>query len=123
MSVWAERCTGTSPAARWRFSASQATSKAECSLLPKARQSLEVTQKAYSAEKADFMDLVDAQETLLHFRLSRERSLADRAITLAKIEEITGRELPHAEENKADTGGAEEPVDQGGDGQAALPAE
>ncbi len=67
------------------------------SLLPKARQSLEVTQKAYSAEKADFMDLIDAQRTLLRFRLSRERALADRAVKLAEIEEIVGGELSRGE--------------------------
>lgn len=66
------------------------------SLLPKARQSLEVTQKAYSAGKAGFIDLVDAQRTLLDFRLARERALADRAEKLAEIEEIVGTELPRA---------------------------
>ncbi len=64
------------------------------SLLPKARQSLEVTQKAYSTDKVDFMDLIDAQRTLLSFRLARERALADRAVKLAEIEEIVGGELP-----------------------------
>jgi outer membrane protein TolC len=60
------------------------------SLLPKARQSLEVTQKAYSTEKAGFIDLIEAQRTLIRFRLARQRALADRAVKLAEIEEITG---------------------------------
>jgi len=64
------------------------------SLLPKARQSLEVTQKAYSTEKAGFLDLIEAQRTLLRFRLARQRALADRAERLAEIEEIIGGELP-----------------------------
>jgi len=64
------------------------------SLLPKAHQSLEVTQKAYSAGKAGFIDLVDAQRTLLDFRLAREQAVADRAVRLAEIEEIAGVELP-----------------------------
>ncbi len=71
------------------------------SLLPKAQQSFEVTQKAYAADKADFLDLIDTQRTLLQFRLSRERALADRAQRLAEIEELTGQELPREGEDSA----------------------
>lgn len=69
------------------------------SLLPKAQQSLEVTQKAYATDKADFLDLIDTQRTLLQFRLSHQRALADRAQRLAEIEEITGQELPREGED------------------------
>jgi len=65
------------------------------SLLPKARQSLEVTQKAYTADKADFLDLIDTQRTLLQFRLSHQRALANKAQRLAEIEELIGKEIPH----------------------------
>ena len=73
------------------------------SLLPKARQSLEVTQKAYAADKSDFLDLIDTQRTLLQFRLSHQRALADKAQRLAEIEEFIGKEIPHlGEELKGD---------------------
>jgi len=84
------------------------------SLLPKARQSLEVTQRAYSAEKAGFIDLIDAQRTLLRFRLARERALADRATKLAEIEEIIGGELPR---------GVEQAIHEGEDAGETLPLE
>ena len=40
-----------------------------------------------------FLDLVDAQRTLLEFELAKERALADRATTRANLEKIIGREL------------------------------
>ena len=43
------------------------------SLLPKARQSLAVSQRAFEAGNAGFLDLVDAQRMLLELELSLER--------------------------------------------------
>jgi outer membrane protein TolC len=63
-------------------------------LLPKAAQSLQVTRQAFSAARADFLDLIDAQRTLLEFQLSYERALADREQRLAKIEMLIGRTIP-----------------------------
>jgi outer membrane protein TolC len=63
-------------------------------LVPKANQSFEVTQQAYEAGTADFLDLIDAQRVLLDFRLSFERALANRAQKLAEIEMLVGREVP-----------------------------
>lgn len=62
-------------------------------LIPKAEQSLNVTQQAFEAVKADFLDLIDAQRTLLQFRLSYERALANRAQRLAEIEMLVGKEV------------------------------
>ena len=63
-------------------------------LLPKAGQSLEVTRQAFESGQVNFLDLVDAQRVLLEFRLSLERSLADRAQSLAELERLSGGELP-----------------------------
>jgi len=68
------------------------------SLLPKAEQSLQATQRAFEADRADFLDLIEAQRTLLEFKLSCERALADRAQRLAELEMLAGREIPRSDE-------------------------
>lgn len=60
-------------------------------LLPKARQSLKVTQAAFRAGRAAFADLIDAQRVLLEFELSAERARTDAARHLAEIEMLVGR--------------------------------
>jgi outer membrane protein TolC len=62
-------------------------------LIPKAEQSLGVNQKAFAAGNADFLDLIDAQQTLLEYRLAFERASSDRAISTALIESLVGKEL------------------------------
>lgn len=59
-------------------------------LLPRARQSLEVTEDSFTTGGADFLDLIDAQRTLLEFELAYERALVDRATMRAKLEQIVG---------------------------------
>jgi outer membrane protein TolC len=66
-------------------------------LIPKANQSLKVTQQAYEAGSADFLDLIDAQRVLLEFELSYERALTNRAQRLAEIEMLVGADVPRAE--------------------------
>lgn len=63
-------------------------------LVPRATESLKVTERAFVAGKADFGDLVDAQRVLLELQLTRERALADRAIRLATLERMVARPLP-----------------------------
>ena len=63
-------------------------------LLPKAHQALKVTETSFRHETATFLDLVDAQRTLLDFQLSYERALADHAQRMAELEMLIGRELP-----------------------------
>jgi outer membrane protein, heavy metal efflux system len=68
-------------------------------LIPMARQSLQVAETAYRAAngQADFLDLIDAQRVLIEFELARERALADHLQRRAQIERLTGRparELP-----------------------------
>ena len=62
-------------------------------LLPKAEQSVRVTEFAFTADKATFLDLIDSQRILLGFQLEHKRALADRAQRLAEIEMLTGGEM------------------------------
>ena len=59
-------------------------------LIPKATESLSVTESSFRAGKGTFSDLIDAQRILLEFKLSLERSLTDKQIAIAKIEMLTG---------------------------------
>ncbi len=59
-------------------------------LIPKAKQSLNVSLRAFEAGKADFLNLVDAQRTLLGLELSYERALSNRASHYAHIEMLVG---------------------------------
>ena len=59
-------------------------------LVPQAEQSLKVTQQAFTAGSADFLDLIDAQRTLLDIRLMAERALANRAQRRAEIDMLVG---------------------------------
>ena len=63
-------------------------------LLPKARESLKVTESAYWGATGSFTDLIDAQRIYLEFALAYERALADYAQSLAKLEVLVGREIP-----------------------------
>jgi len=63
-------------------------------LIPKAEQSLGALQESYSAEKADFLDMIDAERILLEFKLAHDRALADRETRRAEIEMLVGKELP-----------------------------
>ncbi len=62
-------------------------------LIPKAKQALNVTQKAFEAGKKDFLSLIDIQRTLLEFELSYERAMANRAKFRAQVEMLIGRDL------------------------------
>lgn len=66
-------------------------------LLPKAEESLKVTETGFRAAKGTFTDLVDAQRILLEFGLSLERAFADRSQALAKLEMLVGSRIKLAE--------------------------
>jgi cobalt-zinc-cadmium efflux system outer membrane protein len=68
-------------------------------LLPKAKESLKVTESGFRSAKESFTDLIDAQRILLEFALSYERALADRSQSLAEIEKIVGSEIPRKAQN------------------------
>lgn len=60
------------------------------SLIPKAYQSLKVSQQAFSVGEIDFLELIDAQRTLSEFKLAYEKALTDKAKAVAKIELLVG---------------------------------
>ena len=66
-------------------------------LLPKAKESLKVTESGFRAAKGSFTDIIDAQRILLEFALLYERALADRSQSLAKLEMLVGREIRRKE--------------------------
>jgi outer membrane protein TolC len=60
------------------------------SLVPKARQSLEVNRQGYEAGSMEFINLIDAERMLLEFELACERALADHLIARAELSKLTG---------------------------------
>ncbi|MDP2653222.1 MAG: TolC family protein [Candidatus Omnitrophota bacterium] len=54
-------------------------------LLPMARQSLEVAQSGYVGGKVDFLNVIDAERTLLDFQLSEVEFLLQRELALAEL--------------------------------------
>lgn len=54
-------------------------------LLPKARQSLDVARSSYGSGKLDFINLLDAQRTLLDFRLAEVEARIQRELALAEL--------------------------------------
>ena len=62
-------------------------------LLPKAEQGLQASLAAYRTGGVDFQTYLDAQQTLLEFQLSLERSQADRVQRLAELEMLVGQPL------------------------------
>lgn len=63
------------------------------SLTPKAKQAFSVALSAFASANGSFLDVIDAERSLLEFKLASERAIADRAIALADIERIIGRDL------------------------------
>jgi len=54
-------------------------------LLPKQRQSLEVARSAYLAAQADFLNLAEAEQTLLRFNLDEVEARTQRELSLAEL--------------------------------------
>jgi len=69
-------------------------------LLPKAEQSLYVTQQDFETGKAAFDEVIDAERVLLEFQLAYERALTDRSKRLAIIERLISRNLSGAQTEK-----------------------
>ena len=63
-------------------------------LLPQARQALAAANTAYQGAQIDFISFLDAQRTLLKFRLEEQRALRDRGHHLAQLEQVIGQTLP-----------------------------
>ncbi len=60
-------------------------------LVPKAEQSLQVTQQGFEAGSTGFIALLDAERLLLEFELAGRRAQADRGQRLAEVEALIGR--------------------------------
>jgi len=54
-------------------------------LLPKARQSLQVAQSSYVGNKVEFLNVIDAERTLLDFQLSVIEARVQRELALAEL--------------------------------------
>lgn len=63
------------------------------SVLPQADQAIRVAEAGYQANKTTFLDLLDAQRSLLNFRMEYYQFLADYEQRSAELERIVGREL------------------------------
>ncbi len=74
-------------------------------LIPKARQSVTVTQTAYSAEEAGFLDLVDTERVLLNFQNSYYRAVANYGQALALIEAKVGQSVVGGSEGMMEISG------------------
>jgi outer membrane protein TolC len=62
-------------------------------LVPMARQSMQAAEAAFRSNKANFVDLVDAERVLLEFELSHERALADHMQRFAELEMLVGADM------------------------------
>ena len=63
------------------------------SLLPQAESALTVAESGYRAGWTTFLDLLDAQRSLLNFKLEYYKSLADYEQRVAELERVIGEEL------------------------------
>ena len=60
-------------------------------LIPKAHESINVALREFETGKVDFLNVIDAQKTLLELELSYERALSNRANQYAHIELLAGQ--------------------------------
>ena len=65
-------------------------------LVPKAEELVGASETAYTAGTVDFLSLIDAEQTLLRFRLQHERARTIQQQKLAELEMLVGQELPIA---------------------------
>jgi outer membrane protein TolC len=63
------------------------------SLLPRARQAMEVSRSAFAAGKMSFIDFIDSQRTLLMFQLEWENAKTRQRQRLAELEMLTGKTI------------------------------
>ncbi len=68
-------------------------------ILPKARQTLEVSSRAYAVGEVDFLQLIDNFRLLLRYEISYRRLEASLRQTIASLERVVGGPLPQTAEN------------------------
>jgi len=76
--------------------AEQRLSLFRTTILPQARQTLEVSRVAYQTDRIDFLALLDNQRTVLTAQLEYSRALADFEQAAADLEQAVGSDLPPA---------------------------
>ena len=77
-------------------SAQQRAGLLRTSVLPQARQTIDVSLAAYQTERGDFLALLDNQRTLLTTQLEYFKSLSDFEQALGDLERAIGADLPPA---------------------------
>ncbi len=65
----------------------------ETSILPLAKQTLEITESAYRTGKNDFLDLLDSQKRYLDYNIEYIRVISEKEISLAELEKAVGVSL------------------------------
>jgi outer membrane protein TolC len=70
-------------------------------LLPKANESLAITEAAYRAGDTGFIDLIDVQRVLLEFALAHERAFADCARAFIRVQTLIGHDMGFVGEQAA----------------------
>ena len=60
-------------------------------ILPKAKEALQVAKNDYEADGAGYIQVLDAQEILLKYRLSSNKALRDMNIEVSKIARLLGK--------------------------------
>ena len=83
--------------ARARFQYREAARNVELyggTLMVRGRQALDAVRAAYQSGQAGYVELVEAQRTLLAFELTEARARADRLISLARIEALVAGPVP-----------------------------
>jgi len=80
-------------------------------LIPKANESIRSTETAFRAGAVGFLDLVDAERSLLEFDLSFARAVANRAQRLAELEMLVGRAMPRGVDATGDLDHPTKPPD------------
>lgn len=61
-------------------------------LLPKARQAVEVTESSYRADRSSILDLIDSERTLLEIERTYQRAVADHYKGHVHLQTLTGRQ-------------------------------
>lgn len=65
----------------------------ESTLLPKARQALEVTESSYRGDRATILDLIDSERTLLEIERIYLRAVADHHQAHIRLQTLTGQQF------------------------------
>jgi outer membrane protein TolC len=79
-------------------------------ILPKARQTLEVSSRAYNVGEVDFLQLIDNWRQLLRYEVMNYRSEASLRQTLAELERVVGGFAGPSAELIGEPGGALQPL-------------